>query len=48
MSRHALRLTLAAAAASVALLVTGCAGGAAPASSGDADEGYVTPGKLTI
>lgn len=50
MSRPALRLTLAAAAASLALLVTGCAGGAAPAStsSGDADAGYVTPGKLTI
>ena len=54
MTRPALRTALAATAAALALLVTGCAsGGAAPAASGSdapavADAGYVTPGKLTI
>ena len=54
MTRPALRTALAATAAALALLVTGCAsGGAAPAASGSdapavSDAGYVTPGKLTI
>ncbi len=50
MSRTRLRVTLASAAASTALLLAGCAGAAAPSPSGSAaaDEGYLTPGTLTI
>jgi len=51
MSRPALRLALVAAAAATSLLLAGCASdSAAPAASDSAapDEGYVTPGKLTI
>ncbi|MCT9818849.1 transporter substrate-binding domain-containing protein [Microbacterium sp. W1N] len=51
MSRTILRTGLAAAATATALLLAGCAGGATPAASGSAagdDEGYITPGTLTI
>ena len=52
MSRPALRTVLAATFAASVLLVAGCATTAAPAPSGTetpaADEGYVTPGKLTV
>ncbi len=50
MSRPALRSLVLAAAAAAALTLAGCAsgGGASPSGSEAADEGYVTPGKLTI
>lgn len=49
MSRRALRTTLAATAAAALLVITGCASGTADsAGTTDADEGYVTPGTLTI
>lgn len=50
MSRPVLRAALAATATAAVLLIAGCAGGASPSSSGsgDASEGYITPGKLTI
>lgn len=50
MPRPVLRTAVAAAATALALLVTGCSAGAAPASSGtaDADGGYLTPGKFTV
>ncbi|WEK13689.1 MAG: transporter substrate-binding domain-containing protein [Candidatus Microbacterium phytovorans] len=51
MSRPALRTILVASLAASVLLATGCASGAATPSASDtpsADEGYITPGKLTI
>lgn len=48
MSRPALRTALVTAVSAAALLLAGCAGGAAPTGSGDAGSGFVTPGKLTI
>lgn len=50
MSRPALRTVLVASLAASVLLATGCASAATPSSSGTpaADEGYVTPGKLTV
>lgn len=50
MSRPALRTLLVASIAAAALALGGCATGAAPADSSEpaADEGFVTPGKLTI
>ena len=52
MSRPALRTVLAASFAASVLLVAGCATTATPTPSGSqtpaADEGYVTPGKLTV
>lgn len=41
-------LALSAIALAAALALTGCAGASGTAESGDTDEGYVTPGKLTI
>ncbi|KAA9111320.1 transporter substrate-binding domain-containing protein [Microbacterium rhizomatis] len=46
-SRPLLR-TAAVALFAAALALTGCASGAAPGASGDADASYITPGKLTI
>jgi len=50
MSRPTLRTVLVASLAASVLLATGCASGTTPAASESpaADEGYVTPGKLTI
>lgn len=48
MSRPVLRTALVTAVSAAALLLAGCAGGAAPTGSGDAGDGFVTPGKLTI
>jgi len=50
MSRPALRTVLVASLAASVLLVAGCASGTTPSGSETpaADEGYVTPGKLTI
>ncbi|MFT4029195.1 MAG: ABC transporter substrate-binding protein [Protaetiibacter sp.] len=48
MSRIRPRLLAVASAAALALSLAACAGSPATTSSGDADEGYVTPGKLTI
>lgn len=51
MSRPALRTILVASLAASVLLATGCASGNPPTPSGSADaadEGYITPGKLTI
>ncbi len=51
MSRPVLRSLLLATAAATALVLAGCASGTAPAATDDpasVDEGYITPGKLTI
>lgn len=50
MSRPTLRTVLVASLAASVLLATGCASGATPRASGTpaADEGYITPGKLTV
>jgi len=50
MTRPILRTALAATAAALALVLSGCAGGTGSPGSGDAsaDAGYITPGKLTI
>lgn len=51
MSRTVLRSALVASVAALALLVSGCASGGAEPSASDspaAEEGYITPGKLTI
>lgn len=50
MSHPVLRTAVVATAAAIALLVSGCSAGAAPASSGsaDADGGYLTPGTFTV
>lgn len=48
MTRPALRTVLAATLATAALLLAGCASGTAAPAESSADEGFVTPGKLTI
>lgn len=48
MTRPALRTVLAATLATAALLLAGCASGSAVPAESSADEGFVTPGKLTI
>lgn len=48
MTRPALRTVLAATAATVALLLSGCASGSAAPEESAADEGFVTPGTLTL
>ncbi|GAA3030120.1 ABC transporter substrate-binding protein [Microbacterium dextranolyticum] len=50
MTRPALRTAFAATAAALALITTGCAGGASAGASDSAaaDGGYITPGKLTV
>lgn len=48
MTRPALRTVLAATLATAALLLAGCASGSAAPAESSADEGFVTPGKLTI
>lgn len=48
MTRPALRTVLAATLATAALLLAGCASGSVAPAESSADEGFVTPGKLTI